>query len=116
MSAANYDIVLDQGSNYAIDVLIKESGLVKNLTGYQARASMKTSKSATSTSATFTCTIVNPSTSGKVKMELSSSVTAALTPGQYFYDLEIFNTGDAIVKRLIEGTVNVNAGITVGGL
>ena len=113
MSAANYDIVLDQGSNYAIDVLVKESGLVKNLTGYAARASVKASKSATTNSATFGCTIPTP-TNGKVKMEMPAATTANLAAGQYFYDLEIHTSDNSIVKRLIEGTVNISAGITVG--
>ena len=113
MSAANYDIVIDQGSNYAIDVLVKESGLVKNLTGYAARVSIKTSKSATGTAATFSCTIPTP-TNGKVKMEMPASTTANLAAGQYFYDLEIHTSDNSIVKRLIEGTVNISAGITVG--
>ena len=33
MSAANYDLVIDQGSSFTIDITIKESGAVKNLTG-----------------------------------------------------------------------------------
>ena len=47
-------------------------------------------------------------------MELIATTTAALTAGQYFYDLEIHTADNAIVKRLIEGTVNINAGITNG--
>jgi len=113
MSAANYDIVIDQGSNFAIDVEVKESGLVKNLAGYAARASVKSSKSATTNAATFDCTIPVP-TDGKVKMEMAASTTASLSPGQYFYDLEIHTSDNSIVKRLIEGTVNISAGITVG--
>lgn len=113
MSAATYDIVIDQGSNYAIDVEVKESGLVKNLSGYAARASVKSSKTATTNAATFDCTIPVP-TDGKVKVEMPVSTTANLSPGKYFYDLEIHTSDNSIVKRLIEGTVTVSVGITVG--
>ena len=113
MSAANYDLVIDQGSTFTIDLVVKENSVIKNLTGYSARAAMKTSESATGTAATFSCTIPTP-TDGTVKMELIATTTAALTAGQYFYDLEIHTADNAIVKRLIEGTVNINAGITNG--
>ena len=34
MSAARYDLVIDQGSDFAIEFTVDESGTVKNLTGY----------------------------------------------------------------------------------
>ena len=34
MTAATYDLVIDQGSDFAIDLTITESGTAKNLTGY----------------------------------------------------------------------------------
>jgi hypothetical protein len=114
MSAANYDLVIDQGSTFAIDLTVKVAGIAKDLTGYAARAKIKTSKSATSDAAEFTCTIPAPSTDGIVKMELLPAITANLAPGQYFYDLEIHTPDNVTVKRLIEGTVNLTAGITVG--
>ena len=45
---------------------------------------------------------------------MPASTTANLAAGQYFYDLEIHTSDNSIVKRLIEGTVNISAGITVG--
>jgi hypothetical protein len=113
MSAANYDLVIDQGSTFVIDLEVKEAGVVKNLTNFSARAKMKSSKSATSASAVFTCTIPTPS-NGIIKMELPATTSGALTAGQYFYDLEIHTSDNSIVKRLIEGVVNINGGITVG--
>ena len=35
-----------------------------------------------------------------------------MTAGVYFYDLEIFTSGDNIVKRLIEGKVTLNQEVT----
>ena len=35
-----------------------------------------------------------------------------MTAGAYFYDLEIHTANDAIVKRLIEGTVTINQEVT----
>ena len=38
MSAATYNIEIDQGSDYNITIEVKEDGDVKNLTTYSARA------------------------------------------------------------------------------
>ena len=43
MSAANYDLVVDQGSTFAIDLTVKVAGVAKDLTGYAARAKIKSS-------------------------------------------------------------------------
>ena len=112
MSAANYDLVIDQGSTFAIDLTIKESGSAKNLTGYAARAQMRSSKSDSAVAASFTCSITSPPTSGVVKMELPGTTSSAMTAGVYFYDLEIHTANDATVKRLIEGKVTINQEVT----
>ena len=45
-------------------------------------------------------------------MELPATTSTAMTAGAYFYDLEIHTANDAIVKRLIEGTVTINQEVT----
>ena len=112
MSAANHDLVIDQGSTFVIDLTIKESGTLKNLTGFSARAQMRSSKSDSAVSASFTCSITAPPTSGVVKMELPATTSSAMTAGVYFYDLEIHTANDATVKRLIEGKVTINQEVT----
>ena len=47
-----------------------------------------------------------------MKMELSSSTTAGISAGRYVYDLEIFTSSDAVVKRLIQGNVTINPEVT----
>lgn len=111
MSAANYDLVIDQGSSFTIDITIKESGSVKDLTGYSARSQLRSTKAASSATASFTCSIPTPS-NGVVKMELSPSTSSGISAGQYFYDLEIYTSSDAIVKRIIEGKVNLTQEVT----
>ena len=112
MSAANHDLVIDQGSTFVIDLTIKEEGVLKNLTGFSARAQMRSTKSASAVAASFTCTVVSPAANGVVKMELPATTSTAMTAGAYFYDLEIHTGNDAIVKRLIEGTVTINQEVT----
>ena len=111
MTAATYNLTIDQGSDFALDLVVSESGSVKNLKNYSARAQMRSTKGASSVSATFTCTIPNAA-AGQVKMELSNSASSAISAGKYYYDLEIFTTSDAIVKRLMQGTVILTPEVT----
>ena len=111
MSAANHDLVIDQGTSFVLDITIKEGGTVKNLTGYSARAQMHSTKTASSVAGSFTCSIPTPS-NGVVKMELTPSTSSAMAAGSYFYDLEIHTSGDAIVKRIIEGKATLTQEVT----
>jgi hypothetical protein len=47
-----------------------------------------------------------------MKLALSAATTAAMAPGVYVYDLEIYTASDAVVKRLLEGTVTLSPEVT----
>ena len=111
MSAGTYNLTIDQGTTFNLDVTIKEDDVAKDLTGYSARAQLRTTKTASSVAASFTCTIPTPA-NGTVKMTLSPSTSSAMTAGMFFYDLEIYTSGDAIVKRIIEGTAKLTQEVT----
>jgi|TARA_B100001094_G_C18079581_1_gene744435 hypothetical protein len=111
MTAATYDLVIDQGSDFAIDLTITEAGSAKNLTGYSGRAQVRSTHAASSTSATFSVTIVNAST-GQLKMEMTAATSGGLAAGRYVYDLEIHTANNATVKRLIQGSVTINPEVT----
>jgi hypothetical protein len=111
MAAGKYNIEIDQGSDFALDVTVKEDGSAKDLTGYSARSQMRAKKSDASAAASFTCTVTDAA-NGILKMELSNSTSSNMTAGRYFYDLEIYTSGDAIVKRILEGEVNIDREVT----
>ena len=111
MSAARYDLVIDQGSDFAIEFTVDESGTVKNLTGYSARAQLRTTKANASISATFTCTIPTP-TNGKITMSLPNATSKTLTSGRFHYDLEIYTSSDVLVTRLLHGEVTLTQEVT----
>ena len=46
MAAATYNLVIDQGSDFVIDLVVKQSGSIKDLTNYSARAQLRTKKDA----------------------------------------------------------------------
>ncbi len=110
MAAGKYNITIDQGSDFSIQLTVKESGTAKNLTGFSARAQLRPTQTSSTLSATFTCAITNAS-GGVMTMSLPYSTTASLTGGKYTYDLEIY-TG-SVVQRLIQGTATVRANVTV---
>jgi len=111
MSAGTYNLVIDQGSDFALDLVIKEAGTALNLSNYSGRAQLRTSVDASSASATFSVTVTNAS-GGALKMQLPATTSAALAAGQYVYDLEIYTANDSIVKRIIQGDVTITPEVT----
>jgi hypothetical protein len=111
MSAGTYNLVVDQGSSFALDLAIKQSGAALDLTNYTGRAQLRTSHTASSAAASFTVTKTNAS-AGTLKLELSAATTTALAAGQYVYDLEIYTANDAIVKRLLQGDLTLTPEVT----
>jgi len=113
MAAGNYDITVDQGSDFTLEVTIKEDSTnVTDLTGYSARAQIRPTKPSETLTASFTCTVADDPTTGKVEMSLSNAVSKDIPAGSYVYDLEIFTANDAVVKRIIQGKVKVTQEVT----
>lgn len=111
MKAARYNLIIDQGSDFALEFTVSESGTVKDLTGYSARAQLRPTKSSSTLTGTFTCSIPVPA-NGKIQLSLSNATSNEISAGSYQYDLEIFTAGDAVVQKLLHGSVTLNQGVT----
>ena len=111
MAAGKYDIVIDQGSDFAIEVQIQQNSANVNLSTHSARAQLRPTPTSTTKTAYFTCSIVNAS-QGKINMSLGNTVTANISNGKYYYDLELVNSSDSSVTRLIEGVARVTPEVT----
>jgi len=111
MPAATYNLTIDQGSDFNIDLVVKEGGSVKNLTGYSARAQLRAKRDSSTAAASFDCTVTS-ALEGKIRMQLSNATSSGISAGRYYYDLEIYTATDAIVKRLIQGEVTLNQEVT----
>ena len=112
--ADNYQISIDQGATYSLALTYKDSnGTAINLTGYTAAMQIRTSYESSSTviSLTSSSGIVITAATGLLTINITSTQTAALTPGTYVYDLEI-TSGANVVTRLIQGSVMVSAEVT----
>jgi hypothetical protein len=125
MSYGEHDFECDQGSTFNTSVQYKftdANGAIQpvNLAGYSARmdvryALTKEADSVASLTGGNGGAIINGNgTTGQVDLLISATDTAALTPGTYFYDLEVF-TGSGnggFVDRLIQGKFTVSAEVT----
>ena len=45
-------------------------------------------------------------------MTLPNATSSAMTPGLYFYDLEIFTAGNNLVKRILQGEIILTPEVT----
>ena len=125
MSAATYNLFIDQGSDFAVDLVIKESGSAMDLSNYSGRGQLRSSHTSTEIAGYFKVTVTNP-TGGALKVEIpngtwtdssaspavSRSGSTDITAGQYVYDIEIFTNADAVVKRIMQGTATINPEVT----
>lgn len=108
--AIKANLVIDQGTDFSAAVNIEdEDGNVFALAGYEARAQMRKNY-ASSTATDFDATI-DSQVDGQINLSMNNSVTSALEPGRYLYDVEI-DSATGTVTRVVEGIVTVTPGIT----
>lgn len=116
MAAAQYDLVIEQGSTYSQSVQWKTGSpaAAVNLTNYTARMQLRSSVTASTAALSLTTEngrISITANTGTVTLSISATDTAALTAGRYVYDLELVSSGGQ-VTRLMEGVVTVSAEVT----
>jgi len=57
MAAGNYDIVIDQGADFALSIALSEDGEAINLNSHTVSAQLRPTPSSNTLTATFTCNI-----------------------------------------------------------
>ena len=113
MSAGNYDITIDQGSDFALSVTVSEDGSARDLSTWSARASLRSNLSA-SAATSFTVDTTNAA-SGILVMALAHGTSTAIEAGYYVYDLEIYQGTpgeETKVTRLLQGEVTLRGEVT----
>jgi hypothetical protein len=111
MAAGTYDIVIDQGSDFALEIQMQENDAYVNLATHTARAQLRPTPTSNTLTASFTCTVPDAA-NGKIKMTLSYADTANIAAGKYYYDLEVENTFSNTVSRLLQGVARVTPEVT----
>jgi len=121
MAAARYDITIDQGSDFALSLTVKESGIVKdfrtaNSKSWGARAKFrKTFEDTTSFDLGASTSGAND---GVVNISHAFNANTSAAAGTYVYDVEIFQhaEGDTStvykVNRLLTGNLTLLREVT----
>jgi hypothetical protein len=108
--AQRYDITIDQGSPFQLEVDLFDSNMNVDESIYTGAGKMK--KHYTSSNAySFDVSVAN----GKVEVSMTSTYTANLVPGRYVYDVEIYNNDDEanpFALRVVEGVATVTPSVT----
>jgi hypothetical protein len=114
MSIYVVNIVIPSGSDFSQSFFLEsdESDSAFNLTNYSVYSMIKKSPLSLTTAANFNASVVSPPTQGQIIISLASTITAALKPGRYSYDVLIKNDSSGLKSRVIEGSALVTAGIT----
>lgn len=111
MSAGIYKMLCEQGATFNLVLTWRNpDGTPIDLTGYAAVMRVAATKGGT--------LLLNPTTQngqitlggalGTVMIDLSNTVTAALTPGQCVYELDLISPS-GMVTRLVEGPFIIDA-------
>lgn len=104
MTAANYDIVAEQGATFSFEFTIDTDGTLWNLTGYKARMQVRPFKESTTKIFDLTETngIALGGVAGSVTVTRNAAQMTAAKTGRHVYDLEVESSG-GIVTKLLEG-------------
>lgn len=108
MRAVKYDLVLDQGSDFNLKLTFKTNEAIRNLTGYNVRAHARKTISG-EVAFTFTPSIVD-ATQGTFLLTVLAAESDLITPGRYYYDVELYGNGQ--VDRVLGGVITVTPGVT----
>jgi len=112
--AGDYDIIADQGATFTRVITWNDSaGSPVNLSGYTARMQVRQRYVSTTTvlSLTSGSGITLGGALGTITLLASATTTAAITAGEYLYDLELVS-GGGVVTRLLQGSFTVRAEVT----
>jgi len=107
---ADQDLTLTRGDTETLVVTITTDGSTAvDITGRTYRAQIRTQQDSTTIKASFTCTVSNGA-AGEVTCVLSSTSSATLSAGLYFWDLE--ENASGVISTILAGNVTVLADVT----
>jgi len=107
---ADQDLIITRGDTETLVVTITTDGSTAvNITGRTYLSQIRTQQDSTTIKASFTCTVTNGA-AGEVTCVLSSTSSAALSAGLYFWDLQ--ETASGTVSTILAGNITVLADVT----
>lgn len=106
---ARVDLTIYKGQAWKKDAWFKEDGEIMDLTGVTARAQIRPKENSVDLIAEITCEI-DPA-EGHLSMTLPASLTAAIAPGLYYWDLKLTDV-DELPDYPIYGRVRIIGRVT----
>jgi hypothetical protein len=104
------NLIINAGTSFSQDFFLEDSTTNSAMNLSSASVSSQMRKWAGSTGVTtFTSSIVNAQT-GQIRISLGSSITSALKPGRYVYDVLL--TDNNTTSRVVEGMALIREGVT----
>lgn len=114
MQPGRFNFNLTQGDTFSTAPAWKINGNYVNVTGYTAKMDLKIAPTSTSTIfelSTENGRITTGTTDGKFTLNITSTDSATIPPGNYVYDLDITSPG-GVVTTLLTGGFSVTAQVT----
>jgi hypothetical protein len=113
--ALQQDLTLEQGATWDDTqfpplVIKNPDGTLYDLTGYTGRSMIRKKYSDAAPVVTLAVTIDIPTAT--IRRAYSATLSKSVPAGSYVHDLEIFTADDAIVRRVVQGTITVTAEAT----
>lgn len=104
------NLIINSGASFSQDFFLEDSATnsAMNLSSSSVASQMRKWSGSTGVT-TFTASIVNSQT-GQIRISLGSSITSALKPGRYVYDVLLTNNNST--TRVVEGMALVREGVT----
>jgi hypothetical protein len=107
---ATQDLTITRGDTETIVVTLTTDGTTAiDVTGRTYTAQLRSTPDISVISASFTCTVTNGA-AGEVTCVMSSTASAELSPGFFYWDLQ--ENASGTISTVLAGTVTVLADVT----
>lgn len=107
---ATQDLTITRGDTETIVVTLTTDGTTAiDVTGRTYTAQLRSTPDISVISASFTCTVTNGA-AGEVTCVMASTVSAELSPGFFYWDLQ--ENASGTISTVLAGTVTVLADVT----
>jgi len=113
--SGRYNMVCDQGATFSLTFTIKTDGTPWNLVGnYTAKMQVRSFLNANTVLIELTTanSRISFSSNGTVTLSLTAANTTDLPAGRHTYDLELTQTSNSVVTRVLEGKFVVRGEVT----
>ncbi len=100
-------LIITRGTTYTIGINYQRNSVAETLVGATVRFTMKSAEFDTDTDdsdASVLKNVTDGDANGQATITINPSDTATLTPGKYFYDVKVQESGGSVYK-IDEGTV-----------